>query len=432
MAVSTTSNRISYAGNGVTVDFAYPYKFLANPDLKVFIRVDATGVETLLVLNTDYTVTGAGQSNGGTVSVSAAPATGETLVLLSDPIATQEVDLVENDALPAEVLENGLDKLTLLIQRQKDLSTRTVKLSDGFTPSFDLTLPTTLDQAGNKAVTINPAGTGFAPVSAWPSTTDISNASVNAAAAQASANAAAASAAAAAAEVAIGIAPIQSDVDDLKLALPSGDDFLQLEEQASAPALPLAGFKKIFAKDNGQLYELNSAGVEKLLGGGGGAGLEWYKGQSNAPLDDVLPNGLRVDIFSETDSQEMFCLVPVPLNFVAGTQIFMEGGKFFSVETTGDVAWLMDTIIFKGGIDATSTPTANTSGVNADVASTANDIVEIDPIALTDVNGEIDTVQVVGGDVLLVKLYRDPASESVTVDGDAKMIRGSFQPKFTA
>ena len=47
MTVSTTTIKNSYSGNGSTTAFAYTFKVFASTEVKVYIRVDATGVETL-------------------------------------------------------------------------------------------------------------------------------------------------------------------------------------------------------------------------------------------------------------------------------------------------------------------------------------------------------------------------------------------------
>lgn len=191
MSLSSTTSRQSYAGNGVTTAFSFPYYFLANADLVVKRKVNSTGVETLLVLNTDYTVTGAGVQAGGTVTTTAAPATGTTLIIYRDPSPVQDLDLVDNDALPAEPLEAKLDRAFMVLQRHADLLTRSVRLPEGFTASFDTFLPALLNTAGDKVVAVNAGGTGWA---IGPSITDIANAATNAAAAAASAAAAATSA----------------------------------------------------------------------------------------------------------------------------------------------------------------------------------------------------------------------------------------------
>src|SRR5690606_39012020 len=68
------------------------------------------------------------------------------------------------------------------------------------------------------------------------------------------------------------ITAAEGDIDDLELALPSGDDYLQLEEQASPPANPSSGFKRIYADTDGKVYQVDSNGIVRELGSGSGGG----------------------------------------------------------------------------------------------------------------------------------------------------------------
>lgn len=210
MTISSTTNRVSFAGNGSTTVFSFPYYFLANADLVVILRVNATGVETVKTLTTHYTLTGAGVPAGGSVTMLTAPATGETLVVYRSPAATQDLDLVENDPMPAEEIEERFDKLTMIAQRLQDRLDRAVVLPDGFSPTFSGILPGDLDDAGDKVPLINSAGTGFAAASTWPSADDIADAEENATSATASAAAALASQVAAAASEANAAAAVAS------------------------------------------------------------------------------------------------------------------------------------------------------------------------------------------------------------------------------
>jgi hypothetical protein len=135
MTISSTTNRVSYTGNGVTTAFAFGYKFLADADLKVY------QAGTLKTITTHYTVSGAGEDSGGTVTFLTAPANGEEVVILRDPAITQGLDLVENDPLPAESVEDAFDKLTMIAQRLDDRIDRALVLSDTETASITLTLP---------------------------------------------------------------------------------------------------------------------------------------------------------------------------------------------------------------------------------------------------------------------------------------------------
>ena len=192
MTISSTANRISYAGNGSTTAFSFPYLFFADDDLKVVLVVDATGVETTKTLTTHYTVAGETVAAGGTVTMGVAPASGETLVIIREEQFTQGLDLVENDPFPSDNVEQQFDILTMQTQQLNDLTQRTVRLSDGFTGTFDPTLPSTT--TANTTLVFNSAGTAFTN---GPTTVEITSAEANATAAAASAVTAAAEASAA-------------------------------------------------------------------------------------------------------------------------------------------------------------------------------------------------------------------------------------------
>jgi len=185
MALSSTTNRVSYAGNGSTTDFAFSYKFLQNEDLVVVERVVATGVETVKELTTHYTVTGEGEDSGGTVTMLVAPATGTSLVIYRNPDAVQPYNPADNESLPAETMEEAHDRMALIAQGIKDLLSRSLKLSKAYLDSFNMELPTVL--TANAVLTVNADGDAF---EMGPTTTEIEDAEANAVAAAASAAAA--------------------------------------------------------------------------------------------------------------------------------------------------------------------------------------------------------------------------------------------------
>jgi hypothetical protein len=144
MTVSSTTTRASYSGNGTTTVFAVPFYFLAASDLRVILRTGTT--ETVQVLTTNYTVTGAGDENGGSVTMVVAPASGTTLTILRNAPATQETDLLPNDRLPAESLEDALDKLTMLVQQVDEVADRSLQF-----PASDAAASPTLPASSARA-----------------------------------------------------------------------------------------------------------------------------------------------------------------------------------------------------------------------------------------------------------------------------------------
>jgi hypothetical protein len=156
MTVSSSTAKVSYSGNGSTQAFAVPFYFLANSQLLV-IRRSSTGVDVTQVLGTDYTVTGAGVLTGGTVTMTVAPPTGTTLVITRNVPLTQETDLQPNDRLPAETLEQSIDKLTMITQQLDEVNDRTLKAPVSDSSSLNMTLPSSSVRA-NKYLAFTSSG----------------------------------------------------------------------------------------------------------------------------------------------------------------------------------------------------------------------------------------------------------------------------------
>ncbi len=152
---ATITAPVSYSCNGVATEFSFPYRFLSDDDLTVYLVENATGTSTTLTLTTHYTVTGAGGPSGGTVTTVATYASGYTLVVVLEPDFTQETDLVDNDPMPAATLENALDKLTMMAQLLLLRLNRAFRLGDDDTSGASTTLPT---PAATKLIGWNAAG----------------------------------------------------------------------------------------------------------------------------------------------------------------------------------------------------------------------------------------------------------------------------------
>lgn len=125
MTVSSSINKVSYVGNGIVKEFAVPFKFFENADLEVYFKTENIA-QKKLVENEDYTVVGAGNENGGTVTLTDVPQTGDKVVILRVVPMTQEIDYQENEIFPAETQEMALDKLTMEIQQLNEKTSRAV------------------------------------------------------------------------------------------------------------------------------------------------------------------------------------------------------------------------------------------------------------------------------------------------------------------
>ena len=158
MTVSTTIIKSSHNGNGSTTTFAYNFKIFADTDLVVIIR-SSTGTETTKTLTTHYTVSGAGDASGGSITFTSGniPASGETVVIRRNVPQTQAIDYIANDPFPAETNEEGLDRTTMIAQQVSEATDRSIKLSRTNTmTSTEFTVGAT--ERANKILAFDSAG----------------------------------------------------------------------------------------------------------------------------------------------------------------------------------------------------------------------------------------------------------------------------------
>ncbi|MBU0522689.1 MAG: hypothetical protein KKC24_23905 [Gammaproteobacteria bacterium] len=116
MTVNTINSVAEFVTNGVTTDFPFYFKFFANEDLSV-IYINPLGVSTVLTLGTNYTVNGAGDEDGGSITTTTTLAGPGQLVISREIDAYQQTSLRNQGKFLAETHEDVFDKLTMLIQQ---------------------------------------------------------------------------------------------------------------------------------------------------------------------------------------------------------------------------------------------------------------------------------------------------------------------------
>lgn len=147
MAVTGLLNKLQYTGNGVTLNFAFGNTLYTDGALGVTLT-DGDGVDIPQVLNTDYTISLAGDFTTATVEMVSAPLgaggsgpLAEVLTIYRTEPDTQTVDYVEGGPFPADTTEIALDKATLESQTQAEQLKRCIKLpvtlQDASSNAFD-------------------------------------------------------------------------------------------------------------------------------------------------------------------------------------------------------------------------------------------------------------------------------------------------------
>ncbi|MCW3657536.1 hypothetical protein K6L27_05060 [Burkholderia cenocepacia] len=127
MTISSTANKAIRYGNGVAT--SWPYKFLIpNASQLSVIVTDPQGNQSPLAPS-QYSVSGIGSRNGGTVTfpLSGAPlAMGWAITIVRTLPIVQLTDIVNQDGFYPDVLEDSADYLTMVDQQLSESLSRTV------------------------------------------------------------------------------------------------------------------------------------------------------------------------------------------------------------------------------------------------------------------------------------------------------------------
>jgi hypothetical protein len=127
VTVSAQTPINSSAGNGVTTVFPYTFKIVTDADIEV--TVDSVAQ----TLNVDYTVSGAGDDSGGSVTFGTAPASLTLVVLRRNMALIRETDFQDQGEIPAATLDSDFDSAVLMIQQVDEQIGRALTLPAGVT-----------------------------------------------------------------------------------------------------------------------------------------------------------------------------------------------------------------------------------------------------------------------------------------------------------
>ncbi|NQV46548.1 MAG: hypothetical protein HQ504_02075, partial [Rhodospirillaceae bacterium] len=121
--IGDISPRIQYTGDGTQTVFTYPFPIFKDADIEAYEG------SNLKVLTTDYTVSGAGTSTGGTVIFVVAPINGATVTLRRNIAIARTSDFQESGEFRAKVINDELDTLTAGLQQVETDVGRALTLS---------------------------------------------------------------------------------------------------------------------------------------------------------------------------------------------------------------------------------------------------------------------------------------------------------------
>lgn len=134
MTVQTEVYSVSHQGDGTTGPYTIPFYFIKDADLLVLIETRDDGtLSAPLVLDTDYTLEGAADEAGGTLTLAVALTADYNVIIKLDPDIVQKTHFTRNDKFPTKAAEQALDRLTQICQRLTDRILRAIKAPESET-----------------------------------------------------------------------------------------------------------------------------------------------------------------------------------------------------------------------------------------------------------------------------------------------------------
>ena len=145
ITISDTSPRVQYTASGSQTAFTVPFEFFNATDIKVIRTVSTT--DTTLTYNaspssaTQYSVAGAGESGGGSITLGGGATAGHKYTIYRDLPISRSTDFPNSGTFPIETLNTELDKIVAMMQQNERDLKFSPRAAASTANTFDLTFP---------------------------------------------------------------------------------------------------------------------------------------------------------------------------------------------------------------------------------------------------------------------------------------------------
>lgn len=159
LQISDTTPRVQYTATSGQTTFAVNFEFFDVADLKVFNGT------TLLTYNnspssaSQYSVTGAGVTGGGSITLGGSGATlNDKITIVRDLAIARLSDFPVSGNFPIQTLNTELDKIVAMLQQLEEQFARTLQYPVTTTTGFNVDLP---DLVANRVLSVNADATAL-------------------------------------------------------------------------------------------------------------------------------------------------------------------------------------------------------------------------------------------------------------------------------
>ena len=144
LIVNDNEPRVQYTASASQTVFAYAFAIFEESDLKVYLTPTgstASDSSDILILTTDYTVTGEGTSVGGNVTLVVAATAGDIITIERDIAVERTSDYTDNGDFLAATFNDDFDKIVMMIQQLEAKLANLALVTQTTSTAGSLTLP---------------------------------------------------------------------------------------------------------------------------------------------------------------------------------------------------------------------------------------------------------------------------------------------------
>jgi len=141
MTITTLPARNEFTATAGQTVFNYTFKIFEDTDLNVYITPTGQEADDATDITTAYTVTGAGNSAGGTIILTVGATLNDLVTIVSDVPESRTTDYQVNGDFVPDTVNNDFDRVVSLVKQSNDLVNRSLFFQQSAQNASGLTLP---------------------------------------------------------------------------------------------------------------------------------------------------------------------------------------------------------------------------------------------------------------------------------------------------
>ncbi len=141
MTITIAPARNEYTANAGQTIFNYTFKIFEDTDLNVYITPSGQVANDSTDITTSYTVTGLGDEDGGTITLSTGASANDLVTIVSNVPSSRATDYQNNGDFRPPVVNADFDRVVSIAKKVEDVTNRTVVLPQSQQGSKPLSLP---------------------------------------------------------------------------------------------------------------------------------------------------------------------------------------------------------------------------------------------------------------------------------------------------